>query len=128
MEHRPTVLLVDDDRAVCEPLIRLLSGAGHDVLVAEDGHQGLERLATPPLPCAILLDLMMPGMDGFTFWTMATRDRAVRDVPVALFTAFPMAHTAKLVPAAAVFVKPADLDAVLRFVVDRCPIRTRASA
>ncbi len=81
-----TILVVEDDPATREVVGRALEGAGWTVEVAEGGRAGLERLAER-LPDAILLDLMMPGLDGFGFIEEVRARPAWRDVPIVVMTA-----------------------------------------
>jgi CheY-like chemotaxis protein len=64
--HR-TVLLVEDDDDIAETLAELLCEVGRQVVMAKDGEQALEKLKAIEPPCLILLDLLMPRMDGFQF-------------------------------------------------------------
>ena len=61
---RRRILLVDDNKDAADSLAALLRMSGHDVLVAHDGPHALE-LAAATDPAAVLLDLGLPGMDGF---------------------------------------------------------------
>jgi CheY-like chemotaxis protein/anti-sigma regulatory factor (Ser/Thr protein kinase) len=80
------VLVVDDDAATREVLRRMLARQGWRVIAAADGRECLERLGRAA-PTAILLDLMMPGMDGFET-IEAIRGRAEwRAIPVVVVTA-----------------------------------------
>jgi CheY-like chemotaxis protein len=63
-QSAPAVLMVDDTPANLGVLYEVLSEAGYSVLVAEDGESALERAAYAQ-PDLILLDVMMPGIDGF---------------------------------------------------------------
>jgi len=69
MHDPPTVLLIDDDREVLRGVSLRLRAAGLNVICANDGPQGL-NLAHREKPDAIILDIRMPGMDG---WTVLTR-------------------------------------------------------
>jgi CheY-like chemotaxis protein len=59
------VLIVEDDDAIRAVLAALLEDAGYTVFMAPDGRPALERLRTHPEGLVILLDLNMPGMDGY---------------------------------------------------------------
>lgn len=77
----PCVLLIDDDAAVrmlCSVSLRAL---GIDVLEAEDGAQGLE-LARRERPDLVLLDVSMPGLDGFQVAELVRRHRRTRHIPL----------------------------------------------
>jgi len=80
------VLVVDDDVALRELLRRILEGAGYTVVEAENGRVALERLRTMA-PGVILLDLMMPEMDGFEVVTEMRRHEAWRAIPIVVVTA-----------------------------------------
>jgi CheY-like chemotaxis protein len=82
------VLVVDDDHAIRETLCAVLRDEGYDVLGARDGNEALEALhTTAPPPAAIVLDLMMPGMDGYEFRARQLADEAIKDIPVVVITA-----------------------------------------
>ena len=78
-----TILLVEDDDTIAEPLIFGLQDEGFRVLHAHDGQRGLE-LARTEHPDLILLDVMLPGMDGFTVCRTLRRNSAV---PIIMLTA-----------------------------------------
>ena len=82
----PSVLVVEDDAATRSVLARTLAAAGWDVIEAENGRAALERLVTAR-PGLILLDLMMPEMDGFEFLDALRRRPDGRGVPVIVITA-----------------------------------------
>jgi signal transduction histidine kinase/DNA-binding response OmpR family regulator/HAMP domain-containing protein len=83
--HRP-ILVVDDDAATRETIRRMLEKDGWTVAEAENGRAGLERAEANP-PALILLDLMMPEMDGFEFLTRVRKGSAGHDVPILIITA-----------------------------------------
>ena len=58
------ILVVDDERAVRESLRRALELEGYEIELAEDGAQALERLEAEAEPDAMVLDVLMPGVDG----------------------------------------------------------------
>jgi PAS domain S-box-containing protein len=80
------ILLVEDDAPTRELVRRMLERAGWTVDEAENGRVALERLAAAA-PGLILLDLMMPEMDGFEFLEVLRRREAWRDIPVVVLTA-----------------------------------------
>lgn len=80
----PRVLLIDDDQRLFDLLSRYLAGHGVSVSWASDGARGLERLASGSAFDAVLLDVMMPGMDGLE---VLRRLRARSRVPVIMLTA-----------------------------------------
>jgi len=83
-----TILIVDDAPDLQKYLKRLLNLKGYHVQVADHGLQALEILrSSPALPNLILLDLMMPVMDGFEFRRVQLREPNFKDVPVLVLTA-----------------------------------------
>ena len=83
---KSTVLIVDDTPANLSVLLQCLSEAGHRVLVAEDGEEALELMARQ-LPDLVLLDVMMPGIDGFETCRRLKQDPATAEVPIIFMTA-----------------------------------------
>jgi len=80
------VLVVDDDDEVRQILRRMLEPEGYAVVEARDGREALERLRDVS-PSVILLDLMMPEMDGFEFVAEFRRHEAWRAIPIVVVTA-----------------------------------------
>jgi two-component system, OmpR family, response regulator MprA len=79
------ILVVDDERAVRDSLRRALELEGYRVELAEDGEQALDRLGLEPAPDAVVLDVLMPGVDGLD---VCRRLRgAGNEVPVLMLTA-----------------------------------------
>jgi PAS domain S-box-containing protein len=84
-EQRP-VLIVDDDKSARTRLKSLLQRAGWAVTEAANGRQGIEMVEQNE-PCAILLDLMMPELDGFGFLNELRERQQFRDLPIVILTA-----------------------------------------
>jgi signal transduction histidine kinase/CheY-like chemotaxis protein len=80
------VLIIDDDNVSRELLQRTLEDGGLSVQTATDGVEGIERLHADP-PHLVLLDLMMPRLDGFEVLAHMERETALRDIPVIVLTA-----------------------------------------
>jgi two-component system response regulator MprA len=80
-----TILVVDDERAVRESLQRALELEGYEIELAEDGRQALDRLASDPQPDAVILDVLMPGVDGLE--VCRTLRRSGSRLPVLMLTA-----------------------------------------
>jgi CheY-like chemotaxis protein len=85
-----TLLVIDDDEAIRTALAELLELCGYSVAVAADGQEGVELLEYGLAPRAIVLDLMMPRMDGWTFLARLRRDPRFRDLPVVVTSAVAM--------------------------------------
>ncbi len=79
------ILVVDDERAVRESLRRALELEGYEIELAEDGLQALDRLAREDQPDAVILDVLMPGIDGLEV-CRTLRGRGSR-LPVLMLTA-----------------------------------------
>ncbi len=82
-----SILVVEDDLPTREALCRSLAGMGYAASAAVNGRDGLDWLAKHPAPSLILLDLMMPEMDGFEFLRELRKRPAFVDVPVIVVTA-----------------------------------------
>jgi CheY-like chemotaxis protein/two-component sensor histidine kinase len=85
-DRRPAILVVEDDPDQRQSMEAALAAMDYDVDTAEHGREGLERLALRR-PDVIVLDLMMPEMDGFAFVSAMQDDPAARDVPLLIVTA-----------------------------------------
>lgn len=83
---RHAVLVVDDDPAIRSLFADALTEAGHEVWVAQDGAQALERLRLGRVPCVVLTDVRMPRMDGWELSTAVGRDPELMTVPVVTLT------------------------------------------
>jgi DNA-binding response OmpR family regulator len=84
---RRRVLIVEDDAAICSSLGEALQEEGFDVDTAENGREALELLGSGTPPSAIVLDLMMPVMDGWDFRHEQLKNAALKDIPVVVITA-----------------------------------------
>ncbi len=113
VECRP-ILVVDDDLDACEALSEFLKLNGYNVACAENGQIALAEIRTRPVPPAlILLDMLMPVMDGQTFLTRARQDPRIKDVPIVVATADPSVEAPG---ASAVLGKPVRPERLLRIV------------
>jgi CheY-like chemotaxis protein len=93
------ILVVEDDDAIRESIMQLLDAQGYRVTGATNGRGALHYLRKAPvLPGLILLDLMMPVMDGWTFRTQQLADPRLADIPVVILSATndPAHHAAEL--------------------------------
>jgi len=124
------VLIVEDDAGLREVYADALRAEGFGVALASDGNQALALLADRPrVPCAVLLDLRMPGMDG---WELARRlrdDTRWHLLPIVVVAAhYRVAEEARRIGAAAWLQKPVTLDRLITAVRDVCePIASGAS-
>ncbi|HVT08740.1 MAG TPA: response regulator [Polyangia bacterium] len=86
-EPNHTVLVIEDDSDVRNALAELLSTEGYDVSLTADGGEALEKLRGGLRPSVILLDLMMPNVDGWDFRRAQLDDPSLAAIPVILLTA-----------------------------------------
>ncbi len=82
----PCVLVVDDDDDLREVVADAIADAGYEVIQAENGQVALARMRERS-PCLVLLDLMMPVMDGWEVVAAMDSDPALASVPVCVVTA-----------------------------------------
>lgn len=119
--HR--VLVVDDDADIRESVIEVLEDAGYVAVGAADGIEALAQLRDPEDRwCVVLLDLMMPRMDGRTFRAEQLQDPALSPIPVVIVSAMSdVAEAAEELGVSAHVTKPITLSTLVN-VVDRfCP-------
>ena len=105
------ILLVDDEPNILTIVSTRLVALGFEVLIARDGQEGL-YLARKESPDAILLDLMLPKLDGYKVCRMLKFDKAFENIPVIIFSAKGSDADKKLaeqVGADAYMVKPFDI-------------------
>lgn len=108
------ILLVEDDFDVRETIREVLVDEGYDVLTAVDGAAALEMLRRGARPFAILLDLMMAGMNGFQFRAAQLADVELAKIPVIVLTADRQVDKKASELAAAAYVqKPTQLEDLL---------------
>ena len=85
LPRRPAILVIDDDPAITETFVRMLTIEGHEVYAAPDANSGLET-ADALVPDAILVDLRMPSVDGLEFLRRLRLRSRHRETPVAVIT------------------------------------------
>jgi CheY-like chemotaxis protein len=88
------ILVVDDEFSVAEVLESVLADAGYQVITAINGRQGLERLSER-LPDLVLLDFMMPIVDGPAMLKAMRQDPEFRDIPAVLMSSLPESTVAE---------------------------------
>jgi CheY-like chemotaxis protein len=82
------LLVVDDDEDICEILKLVLEDEGYSVVAAHDGQQALTLIKHGGVqPQLIILDLMMPVMDGWRFWDERQLDKSLLEIPLIVLTA-----------------------------------------
>ena len=121
-EPRHRILLVDDNVDEREALECFLGTEGLDVCCASDGHEALYVLRNGPRPCLILLDLNMPGVDGWEFRRRQLMWPQMAGIPVVVLSGHAeVKQVTRAMQAREVWSKPVVLDRLLRAVGDHCP-------
>jgi CheY-like chemotaxis protein len=118
--HR--VLVVEDDELIRDSLVEFLDDQGYQAMGAVDGVDALAKLrAGDPLPCVIVLDLMMPNMDGRSFRQEQLRDPALAGIPIIVLSAYrDVAKNAADMAVEHYLAKPLKLPALLELVQKHC--------
>jgi DNA-binding response OmpR family regulator len=114
-----TVLIVEDDPDTREMLGKFLELEGFHVETASNGQQALDKLETGIKACVIVLDLMMPVMDGWQFRRRQTEDARIAKIPTIIVSAAGRDRMAQ-VSADAYLAKPIDMDELLTRVSEFC--------
>lgn len=117
MKNR-NILIIDDDEAIRLTLQLVLEKENYTVFTAENGQEGLEMLSEIPRPCLILLDLMMPIMDGWEFLNVKQNDSSFSKIPVVIISAF--SDQAKKMKVDGFLKKPIDLKELLQIIGKFC--------
>ena len=115
-----SILVVDDDPDFQDALATLLQSRGYVVSSADNGAQALQRLRESDPPCLILLDLMMPVMDGHEFLAHRNADPLLAEVPVVVLTAGRHPRGSVVPSTADVLYKPFESDRLIRIVQHYC--------
>ena len=108
-----TVLIVEDEVTTRDALIELLGKDGREIVTMGDGQEAMERLAKVPRPRVILLDLMMPRMDGWELLRRRSADPSIASIPTIVLSGSKLPAGAKHQLS-----KPVDVDR-LRALVDQ---------
>ena len=117
-----TVFIVDDDRDIREMLTEILTDEGYAIASAADGLDALKQLRTRArTPCLILLDLMMPNMNGWEFCAAQQQDPRLSPIPVVVISArADLDRAVAQIPVAGHLSKPIDIDRLLHIVERHC--------
>jgi CheY-like chemotaxis protein len=114
------ILVVDDDADIREALREALALEGYRVAVAANGREAWEWLQSSAAPSLVLLDLMMPVMDGGELLGLVRGDDRLRGIPVILVTAFGSLAAAFASRSQACLAKPLDLEDLMALVARYC--------
>ena len=113
-----SILVVEDNKEIQDSLKMALEVEGYNVFTADNGKEAIERLRKMPTPCVILLDLMMPVMNGWEFVEAISKDIMLSTIPIIVVSAFGEKNTN---PKPSAYIqKPIDLDALLSAVSKHC--------
>ena len=85
-ETRRRIIIAEDDPAIASMLEKVLA-LHYDVAVAHDGRTALDLAAKPPVPALLMLDIMMPGLDGLGVAAEAKKSALLKGVPIIFLTA-----------------------------------------
>ena len=122
--HEHLVLLVDDQEEARDALAMLLKNEGFAVREASDGQEALDALYDGPRPCLVVLDLMMPGMDGWEFRRRQLRSPLFARIPTVVLSGHAnLSAAATGLGAHEILAKPVVLGRLLELVRDYCPRR-----
>ncbi len=117
----PTVLVVDDDVDIREAICLILEHSGYKAVAASNGEEALRHLRADRGIDLILLDMMMPIMDGWGFRNSQPEGPAFVNIPVVVLTGDGRASAkAEAIGAAGYLRKPVDLDDLLTVVARHC--------
>ncbi len=114
------ILVVDDDPDIRETLAELLQEEGYAVTSAAHGGEALLSLRAEPRPGLILLDLMMPIMDGWQFRAEQKKDPELASIPVVIISATGRDELVSSLGAAQFLKKPINLEQLLAAVEQHC--------
>jgi CheY-like chemotaxis protein len=112
------ILIVEDDFAARTLLAELLESRDYSVATAADGRQALDYLRTSSPPKVIILDLMMPVMDGWEFLEHQAHDPALTNIPIVVLSATESPQPTKV---NAILQKPVQVDAFVELVEQFLP-------
>ena len=115
------VLVVEDNQDMRDTLVELLQSYGYEAFGAEHGQDALDKLKSlDAQPCIIVLDLMMPVMDGRSFRQVQLQTPGVADIPVVVISAYDVIPYVQELKAAAYLRKPLNLMELMRVVEQNC--------
>lgn len=113
MGHRTRVLAIEDDTELAYLYRSFLGGEGYEVATAHDADEGLQRMRAAR-PDVVLLDLMLPGTDGYALLRKIRARRELHDIPVIVVSASLPPTRQHVAGADAVVHKPFEFEGLLR--------------
>lgn len=112
MNQKPTILIVEDEPDIRSVMQESLESLGLSILTAANGQEALGKLEKNPGVSLILLDLMMPVMNGWQFLSAIDKNPVLKKIPIIVVTVF--SDQAKDLKVRGVIKKPFDLDDLLK--------------
>jgi CheY-like chemotaxis protein len=118
---QPDILIIEDDADLRDTLAEVLALEGYKVHRAANGLQALQLLRLHPPPAVILMDLMMPVMDGWVFRSLLKQDPVLGQIPVVVMSAVaPSGLREASLDAVGFLPKPVDMDDLFTLVARCC--------
>lgn len=114
-----TILVIEDEDEARQILGQILEFEGFQVVGAANGAEALDYLRASEQPCLIVLDILMPVMDGRQFRAAMLKDQSLAQIPVVVVSALEPSAAADLA-AMRVFKKPLDVNALIAVVKENC--------
>jgi CheY-like chemotaxis protein len=122
--HRHSVLVVEDEPDARDALVAYLQTVGHEAQGASEGADALRQLAAGVRPCTVVIDVAMPGMNGWDLLTAMRKDPALASLPVMMLTGSPEhAKQAVRFGVQTYFTKPTDPGGIAAAIARLCPQR-----
>jgi len=112
-QNQKFVLLVEDNNAIREALVWALEYSGYSVVTVRNGQEALTFLEDAPLPRVILLDLMMPVLDGIEFRERKKSIQRIKDIPIIIASAKTNLEKIERMPHESFMSKPFELNDLL---------------
>lgn len=117
--HCNAILIIEDEVDIRENLKLLLELEGFTVFTANNGKEGLTKLHSMPRPCVILLDMLMPVMNGKEFLEAKGHEDLIATIPVGIVSG--VADRPKMIGGAVAFIKkPFEIEGLIKFVKKYC--------
>lgn len=127
--HSHEVLIIDDDRDLCETLAVALNMVGLHAVATPSAFDALGKLDGGLRPCVMLVDIRMPGMNGWELWDRIRHDPDRAGIPVIVFSADPPdPRDVEEIGIRAVLQKPATVTAVLEAIARHCRVAPSVAA
>jgi CheY-like chemotaxis protein len=118
INHCQSILVVEDDDDIRNLLVEALEAEGYKAEAAVNGKDALDKLGVIPKPCLVLLDMMMPIMNGREFLDTIMQDAYLAPIPVLVVSA--VADRTDTKGSVGFLKKPIDLDIILNVVANFC--------